>query len=229
MAWMKKTCAWVMPIENSAIHMKTYLKMAAWILASVGLLTGMAAYAADTNTVSTTNATARLVITKAMWGDPADSTASSDVTEQVARTATNDTLTVDASNDNFGDPASGVCKLLKVDFTFDGARGSKSVYERGTLNLSIADKPKPSPTGKSTLVIRNASYGVLPDGDKIDVTSIIAGMVQSNSLNITVTNSDLGDPAPYQAKKLLVDYTLNGKNGSQMVPEGGMLKISADK
>jgi hypothetical protein len=208
--------------------MKTSLKMASWALTCVCFLTGMVAYAADTNTVSTTNAAARLMITKATWGDPSDSTTSSDVTEQVAGMVTNDTLRADASNDNFGDPASGVCKLLKVDFTFDGMPGSKSVYERGTLTLSILDKPKSlRKTGKPGLVIRSAVYGVLPDGDKIDVTSIIAGMVQSNSLDITVTNSDLGDPAPYQAKKLLVDYTLYNKDGSQMVPEGGVLKISA--
>lgn len=179
----------------------------------------------STNSVAMTNAAPRLVVVKAVYGDPSDTNATTDVTSQVAGMVKNDTLTVAASNDNFGDPASGVCKLLRVDFTIDGVPGSKSVYERGTLKISPADKANPS-QNSGKLVIRKAVY-CDTDGDSIDVTTIIAGMVRNDSLTFTVTNDDLGDPAPDSSKKLQVDYTFNGKDGSQSVDEGKTLKIPA--
>jgi hypothetical protein len=111
-----------------------------------------------------------------------------------------------------------------VDFTIDGVPGSKSVYERGTLKISSANKPNPS-QNSGKLVIRKAVYGDA-DGDTIDVTTIMADMVQHDSSTFTVNDSDLGDPAPDSNKKLQVDYTLNGKDGSQTVNEGKTLKIS---
>ena len=211
--------------------MKTrYLKMAGVLLACLCFLAGIVrAVGGDTNSAPATSTASRLAITKAVWGDPNDSTPMSDVTEQVAGMVTNDALAVDASTDVFGDPASGVTKELKVDFTFDGVPGSKCVYERGTLRISAKDKPDPSQKpGASKLVIRKAVYGNLPDGDMIDVTSIVSGMVQTNSLTITVNNADFGDPAAYEKKELKVDYTLNGKDESQTTDEGKTLKISAD-
>ncbi len=202
------------------------------VLACAAFFACLAARADDaaTNSITTadttTNPPSRLVIVKAVYGDPSDPSSSSDVTAQVAGMVTNDSLTVDASNDNFGDPASGVCKLLKVDFKIDGVAGSKSVYERGTLKISPADKPDPN-AGASKLVIRKATYGVLPDGDTIDVTSIITGRIRNSALNFTVSDSDLGDPAPDESKKLQVDYTLDGKDGSTTVAEGAKMQIPA--
>ena len=207
------------------------LKITGVILACAGFLACLTARADDagTNSLATTNAASRLVIVKAVWGDLSDPSSTSDVTAQVAGMVSSNALTVDATDDNFGDPASGVCKQLRVDFTIDGIAGSKSVYERGKLKISLADKPNPAQkNGASKLVIRSAVYGVLPNGDTIDVTSIVTGMVQNDSLSMTVTNDDLGDPAPYQAKQLRVEYTLNGKDGSQTAAEGKPLKISAD-
>jgi hypothetical protein len=201
------------------------------ILACACFLASPAARAEDNDTNSTpatTNAASRLVVVKAVYGDLSDPNSTSDVTAQVVGMVTNDSLTVDASNDNFGDPASGVCKQLKVDFTFDGVAGSKSVYERGKLRISVADKPAAESSGAPKLVIHKAVYGVLPDGDTIDVTAIVAGMVRNNSLNFTVNTDDLGDPSPYETKQLRVDYTLNGKDGSQSIAEGKVLTISAD-
>ena len=207
-------------------HMKTYLKITRNVLACGFLLACIAARADDTNSVATTNAAPRLVIVKAVYGDLSDPNSTSEVTEQVAGMVTNDMLSVEASNDNFGDPASGICKELRVNFTIDGVAGSKCVYERGTLKISSADKPVDH-SGKPRLVIRKATYGDA-DGDSIDVTAIIAGMARNDSLNFTVNNDDLGDPAPDQGKKLQVDYTLDGKDGSQSAGEGKTLKIPAD-
>ena len=203
-------------------------QIAATLLVCVPFVACMAARADDTatNSVTTTNSSSRLVVLKATYGDPSDPSSSSDVTAQVEDMVTNNSLTVDASNDNFGDPASGVCKLLRINFKIDGVAGSKSVYERGTIKITLADKPDPN-AGTSKLIIRKATYGVLPDGDTIDVTSIVAGMVRNSALNFTVTNTDLGDPAPGENKKLQVDYTLDGTNGSQTVIEDTKLQIPA--
>jgi hypothetical protein len=211
--------------------MKTYsFKMVGVVLACAGFLMCLAAHAAgtDTNSVAATNAAPGLATVKAVYGDLSDPSSTSDVTEQVEAMIKNDMLSVDATDDNFGDPASGVTKQLRVNFTFDGVPGSKSVYEHGKLRISVADKPNPQKTGASKLVIRNAVYGVLPDGATIDVTSIVTGMVQTNSLTLTVNNDDFGDPAPYEAKELRVEYTLSGTNGSQTAAEGKTVKISAD-
>lgn len=208
--------------------MKTYLKITRTFLACGLLLAGIAARAedTDTNSVATTNTAPRLVVVKAVYGDLTNPNSTSDVTEQVAGMVTNDMLTVAASNDNFGDPASGICKQLRVDFKIDGVAGAKSVFERGTLKISLADKPNPA-QNSGKLVIRKAVYDDA-DGDSIDVTTIVAGMVRNDSIMFTVNDDDLGDPAPDQSKKLHVDYTLNGKDGSQTVEEGKTLKLSAE-
>ena len=46
-------------------------------------------------------------------------------------------LKAEATNDNFGDPADGVTKKLKVEYTFDGgAAKTKEVAENETLTIS---------------------------------------------------------------------------------------------
>lgn len=217
-------------MKISITNMKTHtLKLSGAILACVYFLASTDAQTPGTNTnaAPAIQTTPRLVVTKAIWGDPTDSSSMNDVTELVAGMVTNDTLVMDASVDNLGDPASGVTKELKVNFTFDGVPGTKCVYERGTIKISAADKPTPAQKG-GTLVIRKAIYGNLPDGDKIDVTSIVAGMVRNNSLALTVNNGDFGDPAAYEKKELKVDYTLDGKDGTQTADEGKVLKIPSD-
>ena len=59
-----------------------------------------------TNSVAMTNAASRLVIVKAVYGDLSDPSSTSDVTEQVAGMVSDNALTVDATDDNFGDPGS---------------------------------------------------------------------------------------------------------------------------
>jgi hypothetical protein len=208
--------------------MNTYLKITWSIVACGFLLAGIAARAedTDTNSMATTNTAPRLIVVKAVYGDLTDPNSTADVTGQVADLVTNDTLTVAASNDNFGDPASGICKELRVDFKIDGVPGSKCVYERGTLKISLADKPNPA-QNSGKLVIRKAVYDDT-DGDSIDVTTIVAGLVRNDSITFKVNDDDLGDPAPDQSKKLQVDYTLNGKDGSESVDEGKTLKLSAE-
>ena len=49
-----------------------------------------------------------------------------------------ESLSVEATAENFGDPANGIEKQLKVDYTLDGANASEIVEEGKTLSLSLS-------------------------------------------------------------------------------------------
>jgi hypothetical protein len=84
---------------------------------------------------ATQKASGKLVIVKAVYGDLPDG-AKTDVTDKVKDMVKDGVLSVDATNDNFGDPAEGIVKKLKVDYTFDGKEKSKTVEENETLTVS---------------------------------------------------------------------------------------------
>src|SRR5258706_15948560 len=77
----------------------------------------------------------RLFIRKAVYGDLPKGK-SDDVTEQVADLGRKNSLSIKADNETFGDPAEGVVKRLRVDYLFDGVKGSKTVAEGETLSVS---------------------------------------------------------------------------------------------
>jgi hypothetical protein len=158
----------------------------------------------------------KLVVTKAVYGDLPDG-AKTDVTDRVKDMVKDDKLSVEATNENFGDPAEGIVKKLKVDYTINGVAGSKTVNENETL--SVSGKP-------SKLVIKNAHYGDLPDGAKTDVTQKVSERVKDDALSIEATNDNFGDPAEGIVKKLKVDYTFDGKEKSKTVNENETLTIS---
>ena len=161
------------------------------------------------------------MIVKAVYGDLPDGN-KTDMTVKVAAMVKDNALSAEATNDNFGDPAEGVVKKLKVDFTIDGAAGSKTVNEGETLTITAADKP-----AVAKLVIKKAVYGDLPDGNKTDVTEKVAAMVKDGALSVEATNDNFGDPAEGVVKKLRVDYTFDGKEKSKTVDENETLTISA--
>jgi hypothetical protein len=76
-----------------------------------------------------------LIINKAVYGDLPDG-AAVDVTAKVAARVAIKVLTVAATNDNFGDPAFGIGKKLRVDYTIDGKAKSKTVAEGETLTIT---------------------------------------------------------------------------------------------
>ena len=57
------------------------------------------------------------------------------MTQQVADRVDNNTLKVEIPNDDFGDPANGIVKQLKVDYTYDGKVESKTVNDGETLKI----------------------------------------------------------------------------------------------
>lgn len=79
---------------------------------------------------------ARLVIKKAVYGDLANNSVF-DVTQKVADWI-EDSLKITANNDDFGDPAEGIEKQMKVDYTLDGVEASEIVNENETLKIRPA-------------------------------------------------------------------------------------------
>ena len=182
------------------------------VLAGLVCLIGVSSRAAD--------APGKLVIVKAVYGD-LPSGAKTDVTDKVKEMVKDNALSVEATNENFGDPADGVVKKLKVDYTIGGVAASKTVNEGETLTIAAGEKPV-----VSKLVIKKAVYGDLPDGGKTDVTAKVAAMVQNGALSVAATNENFGDPAEGVQKKLKVDYTFDGKEKSKTVDENETLTIS---
>ncbi|HPM79870.1 MAG TPA: hypothetical protein PLF81_04195 [Candidatus Anammoximicrobium sp.] len=85
-------------------------------------------------------ASGNIVIVKAVYGDlPAGPSA--DVTKKVAELVKAGALAVEASNGNFGDPANGISKSLRVDYTVNGVAVSKTVRESENLTLTAVSTP----------------------------------------------------------------------------------------
>ena len=81
-----------------------------------------------------------VVILKAEYGAQAAGL-SADVTQKVSALVKAGTLAIDASNDNFGDPANGHPKKLRVDYRVNGMVGSKTVNEQETLTITATSTP----------------------------------------------------------------------------------------
>jgi HEAT repeat protein len=79
-------------------------------------------------------------IQKALWGDVPDGV-TKDVTQKVAEMVKAGSMSVDASNANFGDPTPGVRKGLKIDYTESGTAASKTVSEGQKLYLTSVSVP----------------------------------------------------------------------------------------
>jgi HEAT repeat protein len=80
------------------------------------------------------------VVTKAVYGDLAGGK-TADVTEKVRRLISHGVPSVQASGSNFGDPAQGVLKQLRVDYQANGAALSGIVNEGQTLPLVATSIP----------------------------------------------------------------------------------------
>jgi hypothetical protein len=171
------------------------------------------------------DASARLVIVNAVYGNLSGPAATTNVTTIVAAMVNNDVLDVRANNDIFGgDPAPNVLKQLKVDYTIDGVADTKSAFEGGRLRISA--NVNPISAKKSRLVIVKAVYGNLPKGKASDVTADVAEMIENDALKVTANNGNFGDPAGGNVKKLRVDYTFDGWKKSVTVKENETLTIS---
>ena len=197
----------------------TLMPQSVVLVAAACVLVALAGCAAEQRQASPP---AKLVIVKAVYGDLPNGP-STDVTAKVAAMVTDNTLSVDASNDLFGDPAEVVRKKLRVDYTLGGVPASKTVGEDETLTLPADEKPL---VGK--LVIVKAVYGDLAGTDVIDVTAKVAAMVKDNALTVVASNDHFADPAVGVHKRLRVDYTIDGVARRNTVGEDRTLTISGN-
>ena len=81
-----------------------------------------------------------VVIIKAVYGDlPAGKSANA--TKKVAALIKAGTVVIDASNENFSDTAPRHPKKLRVDYSVNGVKASKTVAEGETLTLTATSTP----------------------------------------------------------------------------------------
>lgn len=78
-----------------------------------------------------------------------------------------------------------------------------------------------------TIVILKAQYGDLPDGPAADVAEKVTALIKAGAMAVEASNENFGDPANGIAKRLRVDYTVNGVPGSKTVAEGDKLTFTA--
>ncbi len=75
------------------------------------------------------------------------------------------------------------------------------------------------------LVIRNAVYGDLANNTVVNVTRTVTDWIE-DSLPVLATAEYFGDPAVGIEKQLKVDYTLAGVDGTEIIDENEILKVS---
>ncbi len=118
-----------------------------------GVAGAASAMEGETLTIANDKPDKKLVITEAMYGVPVLYV---DVTAKVIAAVKDGKLTIDATNDNFGDPAVGTGKELRVEYTVGGTAHTAKVAEGESLSIPAAAD------GTGDLVIKSATYGVLP-------------------------------------------------------------------
>jgi len=160
---------------------------------------------------------AKLRITKAAYGyfAPADQSFR-DVTGPVKALVAKGTLEIPANNGFAGDdPAPGIPKELRVEFTVDGQADSAVAAENNELSLP------------PSAIVTKALYGKLGAGDQFqDVTEKLAALVSDGELQVRADNQLAGrDPAKDTPKELRVEYSLAGVAKRITVPENKMLTL----
>lgn len=93
------------------------------------------AVALNESAMQTGGGAGELEITHAAFESATNPAASIDVTDKVKALVTNETLSVDATNARFGEPAPMQKKQLVVDYTLNGKPLSVTVAEGGEVNL----------------------------------------------------------------------------------------------
>jgi HEAT repeat protein len=82
----------------------------------------------------------RVSIRQALYGKLPDGP-SADVTAKVAAMVAAGTFAIEASNGNFGDPAQGIVKSLRLEYAVDGTTEVKTVRENETVTITAGAAP----------------------------------------------------------------------------------------
>jgi HEAT repeat protein len=91
--------------------------------------------------------------------------------------------------------------------------------------MSLCNRQKSTADGN--VVIKNAVYGDLPDGQSKDVTLHVTKLVRSGNMSFQVSNRLFGDAAPGIPKSFCVTYTRNGVLMTQTVSENETILLTA--
>jgi len=160
----------------------------------------------DEPVLAATGYAAQIVIQKAMYGVPDDPDRTRDVTVQLQELADRGEYTFPVSSlAEAGDPAQGVVKTLRVEYTMDGNRRTASGTDSETIHLSAQ---------AHAIVVNKAVYGVLDDPNRTrDVTTKLQRLIDRGEYAFQVASMAHGDdPAFGIVKTLRVDYTVDGES-----------------
>ena len=95
------------------------------------------------------------------------------------------------------------------------------------VSVARMDGPNAPAAPAPTLEIQRAVYEAVDGAGSKDVTDILRRAVADGALTMDVTNENMGgDPINLHVKQLRVDYTLDGKPGTQTVGENDTLDIA---
>ena len=145
-----------------------------------------------------------------------------DVTRRLGLMVRGDALQVRVNNDNMGgDPAEGQTKELEIWYLYNGRSAHTNVREKDVLTLPIVGD---AAYYQDHLRITRAQYGA--DYRFADVTSLLNSQLRNDTLQIRVTNDNMGgDPAHDERKVLTVFYIYNGQQARAFVNENEVLTL----
>lgn len=144
---------------------------------------------------------AKIVIQQAIFGALDDPNRTRDVTKEVQALVDSGIVAFPVDKITKGnDPAYGVVKTLKVDYTVDGKALSVSKQDSETIALNPAK-----------IVVQKARYGALEDPERTrDVTTNVQAFIDVGVTAFPVGDLAIEDPAFMVLKTLEVDYTVDG-------------------
>ena len=157
-----------------------------------------------------------------------------DLTAQVAASVKNNTVSVDLTKagENWpDDPAVGVDKKFRVEYSIDGVPGTKTCEEDQTLTIT-ADKG-------TKLLITKALFGDLPEKQETyppgsiamaDLTDLVKSLVKDNTLEINLSSDtfqSLPDPAVGVDKSFMLIYRVDDADGIKTCGEEGVIRLTA--
>ena len=168
------------------------------------------------------------VIVSAVYGDlgkdgaKVDAAKTVDVTKKVAGAVREGKVSLEVTNELFGDPAEQASKTLKVKFKIGSVESEVSVVEGETLLI-------PVPKLEGALVIHKAVYGDIAGDAVNDVTQDLKGRLKDNGVEIEVSNDQFGDPASGVFKRLRVEYSIGTVRLAKSSYEGQTFQIVGPK
>ncbi len=104
-------------------------------------------------------------------------------------------------------------------------RIARSVFAAlALLTLVTLVSQTPAQAQGRQLHINNAIYG--HNGQGINVTKTLRGMIHNNTLDVKVNNKNMGgDPNVGADKSVKVEYTYQGKTSTKVAKEGDRLQL----